>query len=121
MTSDDFKKLRSVVKEEVVASEKRTQAKIVSSEQRLYKKIVISEKRTRAEIAASARRINNDFGDFVDQNLLPLIAEKADKADVERLEGRLDGMDRKLDLLLDKNMDHEGRIKRIESTQSKFS
>ena len=118
MNSDDFKKIKTIVKEEVSASEKRlrkdlskTEQKlkkeISASEQRLRGEISASEQRLRGEISASANSVMTDIGQYMEDNLFPMIDEKADKTDIDRLEG-------KLDRLINASKDYEIRIKDIE-------
>ena len=85
MTNDEINQIRQVVKEEVSASEQRLQE----------------------EIATSDKRVMADIGSFMEDSLFPLIEEKADKTDIDRLE-------RKMDRNIDTALDHESRIKDIE-------
>ena len=64
-----------------------------------------SEKRMKTVIESNTKQILIDIGDFVEEDLLPQIKEKADKADIERLEKRLVG----------KVISHDQRISDIES------
>lgn len=126
MNNNDLKRLRTVIKEEVTsvveekltASEQRSKKElttleqrlkreITTSEQRLREEISASEKRLKEEIATSDKRVMADIGSFMEDNLFPMIEEKADKSDIDRLE-------RKLDKVLDRSLDHEARIKAIE-------
>ena len=59
------------------------------------------------DITASAQMVMSEVGKFIEDNLFPMLEEKADKTDIERLE-------RKIDRLTDVNLDHEHRIKAIE-------
>ena len=107
MNSDDFKKIKTIVKEEVSASEKRLRKDLSKTEQKLKKEISASEQRLRGEISASANSVMTDIGQYMEDNLFPMIDEKADKTDIDRLEG-------KLDRLINASKDYEIRIKDIE-------
>ncbi|TSC64605.1 MAG: Uncharacterized protein G01um101493_85, partial [Microgenomates group bacterium Gr01-1014_93] len=48
-----------------------------------------------------------EVGQFVEDHLVPMIEEKADKSDIDRLES-------KLDRVIDTSLDHESRIRDIE-------
>ena len=112
MNNDDLNKFRKVVREEVSqvvdesvsASEKRLvgtiDEKISASEKRLDQKID-------QRITVSEEKIINAVSKFISEDVLTQLDEKADKADIERLE-------RKIDRCLDMNVDHESRIKDIE-------
>ncbi|MBI2596074.1 hypothetical protein HYW46_05070 [Candidatus Daviesbacteria bacterium] len=60
------------------------------------------------KLKESEKRLMGEIGDFFDQNLLPQIAEKADKTDIYRLE-------RKLDKIFDKDFEQDRRLDKIES------
>ena len=70
-------------------------------------KLAVSEERLKKHTTDSVKQLSTDVGDFIAENLFPMIEEKADKTDIDRLE-------RKLDRVLDKSIDHEHRIKDIE-------
>lgn len=83
------------------------------------KKMTSVETRLKEELLNSGKRIIGDIGNFMEETLLPMINErfdaveeeldtKAEKADIDRIE-------RKLDRLVDTDLDHERRIKDIES------
>lgn len=95
------------LKAEMSASKHTLKKEIVSTEQRLKAEIESTEQRLKAEIAISDKRVLADIGSFMEDNLFPMIDEKADKADIARLE-------QKLDKALDSNQDHERRIRNIE-------
>ncbi len=97
MTDKDFKKIGSLLDEKLMTSEKRIMGELMTSEKRIMGELMTSEKRIMGEIA-----------DFIDQNLLPQIAEKADKTDIDRLE-------RKLDKIFDKDFEQDRRLDEIES------
>ncbi|QQG40661.1 MAG: hypothetical protein HYV37_03850 [Candidatus Levyibacteriota bacterium] len=44
------------------------------------------------EVKKVEKRIINEVGKFIDQAILPQLDDKADKKDVERLEGKLDSL-----------------------------
>ncbi|MDO8618881.1 MAG: hypothetical protein Q7R49_02925 [Candidatus Daviesbacteria bacterium] len=60
------------------------------------------------EVTASEQRITKDIGNFIEENLLPQLADKADKTDIDRLE-------RKLDRSLDKDIEQDSRLNQIEA------
>lgn len=118
MTNDDLKNIGTlmdtklkglsvVIKEEVSASEKRLRKDLSKTEQKLKKEISASEQRLRGEISASDSHVMTDIGQYMEDNLFPMIDEKADKTDIDRLE-------RKLDRVIDVSKDYEIRIKDIE-------
>ncbi len=109
MDDDVIKKLRDVIKEEVVASEKRLENNLKTSlkvelAQVIKEEVVASEQRLKAKI----KQLGDDIGDLISEQILPQIAEKADKFDIERLERKLDGV-------MDKNNEQDRRLDRIES------
>lgn len=63
-----------------------------------------SEKRMGAKID----RLSNDIGNFIDNAILPQIAEKADKSDIRRLE-------HKIDRIIDKNLELEVDVKKLKA------
>lgn len=81
MTTNDLNQIRGVIKEEVGIVEERLDGKI--------------------------NQLSVDLGMVLEKNILPMIAEKADKSDIDRLES-------KLDKALDKNIDLEKRVRDIE-------
>lgn len=69
------------------------------------------------KLTAAEARLKEEIGNFMEDTLLPLINERFDAVD-ERLEetaADIGRIDRKFDRLLDANLDHERRIKNIES------
>ena len=90
MTDEDLKKVGDLFDEKLEASEKRVLG-------------VVKE-----EIAGSEKRILSDIGDFVSENLVPQIEEKADKTDIDRLE-------RKMDRILDNDIETKTRLDEIET------
>lgn len=58
------------------------------------------EDRLKIEITSSGSRIMTDIGKFMEDHLFPMIEEKADKTDIDRIE-------RKLDRVIDTGLDHE--------------
>ncbi len=85
MNNDDLKRIQKVVKGEIAASEQRL----------------------RKEISASEKRVIGEIGTFMEDHLFPMIEEKADKTDIDRIES-------KLDKVIDTSIDHENRLKDIE-------
>ncbi len=79
MNDDDLNKIRVVVKEVV-----------------------------RDEITLSEKRILGELGDFMENQLFPMLEEKADKSDIDRIE-------RKLDILSDKVIVQEKALRDIAS------
>ena len=63
------------------------------------------------KLAASEKRVIGEVGKFIEDNLFPMIEEKADKTDIDRIE-------RKLDRAIDSGLDHESKIKTIEQLPS---
>jgi hypothetical protein len=63
------------------------------------------------KLAASEKRVIGEVGKFIEDHLFPMIEEKADKTDIDRIE-------RKLDRAIDTGLDHESRIKTIEQLPS---
>lgn len=63
------------------------------------------------KLAASEKRVIGEVGKFIEDHLFPMIEEKADKSDIDRIE-------RKLDRVIDTGLDHENRIKTIEQLPS---
>ncbi len=86
MNDNDLKKIRVIVKEEVASSEKKLLGEIGKSEQRVL----------------------GELGKFVTDELLPAIDKKADKTDIDRLEG-------KLDYFSARTMENSHRLDTIES------
>lgn len=104
ITDEDLNKIGSLIKKEVTDSEKRLETRL---EAKIEESISDSEKRVEAKIESSRQRTVIDLGDFMEVTLFPMIAEKADKTDIDRLE-------RKLDRAIGTNLDHETRITAIE-------
>ena len=73
--------------------EQRMVGRIDEVEQRMVGKIKGSEEKMLTQF----RQLSDDLGELIDSTILPQIAEKADKADIERLE-------RKIDIIIDKNL-----------------
>lgn len=104
MTTDDLKQFRTVIKQEVTSIAKE---QIAASEERFDKKLAALEDRLKKHTTESVKQLSDDVGNFIGENLIPMIEEKADKSDIDRLE-------RKLDRILDTSIDHDSRIKDIE-------
>jgi hypothetical protein len=81
-------------------------------EQRLSKvideKINGSEKRLTDAIQTEGKAVRQEIGDFIYQNLLPQLGEKADKSDIDKLE-------RKVDNFTVRNMENSSRLDKIEN------
>ena len=112
MTDEEIKKLgvfidsrlgefRDEIKGSISVSEKNLRDKLGNS-------ISASEKSLQQEISASENKIVKDLVNFVSDQLIPIIDEKADKTDIDRLE-------RKLDFYIDGSLDLKTRVGDIES------
>ncbi len=100
MNSDDLKKIRGVIRDEVSSTEKRIKGEI--------KQIVsASEKRLLREADKRERRMVTEIGEFIENNVISRLDEKANKTGIDRLEG-------KIDRLTDDVLDHKRRIEKIE-------
>jgi len=75
----------------------------------LEAKLSATKKELGQKIEDSRKGIVNDIAEFMEKSLFPMIEEKADKTDIERLE-------RRLDHLADKIGEHDVKLKKIEST-----
>jgi len=106
MNKQDLNQIRTIVKEEVSTIVKEEVTTIVKEEVSASEKRL--EKRLSEEIGKSEKRVLGEIGKFVEDQLLPLIEEKADKSDIDRLE-------RKIDHITGKVSEHDVRITRIES------
>ena len=107
LMDNKLKGFRGVVREEISKSEKRLGGEISASEKRLQKDLSQTEQKLKEEISASDRRVMGDIGQFMEDNLFPMIDEKADKSDIDRLE-------RKLDRVIDTNLGYDQRFRDIE-------
>lgn len=83
------------------------QTGLVAINKRLDEKLAAFEERLKKHTTESVKQLSADVGDFIGENLLPMIEEKADKSDIDRLE-------RKLDRVIDTSIDYGSRIKDIE-------
>lgn len=130
MTDDDLNKIRTLVREEVTSGEKKMLGKMTSSEKRMLGKITSSErkmldkmtsgekrmlgkitsgeKRVLDKMDQQERRILTDIGVYLEDQLFPMLEEKADKTDIDRLERKIDNISTNL-------IDSEKRISNIES------
>ncbi|MBI2086114.1 hypothetical protein HYT74_02115 [Candidatus Daviesbacteria bacterium] len=126
MTNNDLNQIGSLIDKKLSATEDRLKREIALTEERLDKKISSTEEKlkieissveermnkeidaTKEELLASDKKIMVDIGTFMEDTLFPMIDEKADKSDIDRIE-------RKLDRVLDASLDHGRRIKDIES------
>lgn len=101
MTDNDTKKIsrlmdskldkfRDEIKVSISASEEGIRGEISASEERLRGEISGSERKLRKELSASEKRVIKGLVDFVSDQLIPVIDEKADKSDIDRIERKLD-------------------------------
>lgn len=104
MTTDDLKQIRGVIKEELSYVEERLEQKIEGVSERL----TFVKKELEQKIEESGKSVMSDIAQFMDDQIAPMIDEKADKTDIERLE-------RKLDLNLSKNLEQDHRLSKLES------
>lgn len=81
---------------------------IQESESRMTGRIESAIQRSEKKIGLKLEQLSNDIAEMVDNTILPMIAEKADKSDIERLE-------RKLDRVIDKVSEHDLEINKIKS------
>lgn len=84
----DFKQIRVIIKEEVRGE------------------IEAAEKRLQAQIESSGTKILTEVGNFISDQVLTQLEEKADKSDIERLE-------RKMDKVSEKVLQHDQDIHEI--------
>lgn len=132
---DDLNKIGQLLDARLKASEQRLGDKLEASEQRFDARLngveerltatfshqlILVEGRLNSKISDSKEHQNHnlenfgsqlmaDIGMFMEDHLFPMIEEKADKTDIDRLE-------RKMDHISDKINGHDNRIKRIELT-----
>ena len=66
-------------------------------------------------LEVSEKRIMKEIGDFINDAILPKIADMADKSDIARLESNIERIQRKLDRALDKNIEQDSRLDKLES------
>lgn len=97
MTNNDLSQIGKLLDEKLTAIEKRLRTEIAATKDSL-----------RTEIAEKSDEVVNVLLEFMQAHLIPLIAESADKSDVERIE-------RRIDHLADKVSEHDVRLKNIES------
>ena len=111
MNNDNLKKIGTLIDSKFEGFRGAVTGEITASEERLKKhikgEITASEERLKKHTAESVKQLSTDVGNFIAENLFPMIEEKADKIDIDRLE-------HKLDRVLDTSLDHESRIKAIE-------
>lgn len=108
MTSDNLNQIGALIDKKLTSTEEKLKKEISSVEERLEEKLTA----VKDELLTSDKRTKDDIGSFMEDTLLPMIYDRldemADKADVDRIE-------RKLDKVFDTNLDHERRITDIES------
>ncbi|MBI4035365.1 hypothetical protein HY383_00290 [Candidatus Daviesbacteria bacterium] len=85
MANDNLIKISSLIDEKLKASESRMDNK-------LDEKLKASESRMDNKLKASESRIISEIGKFMEDNLFPVIEEKADKTDIDRIERKLDNV-----------------------------
>lgn len=112
MTNDDLNQIQNVLRVEINTA---LDSKLAGTEKRLRTEIGSTEKRLRGEmgslkveIAASEKRVITEIVDFVHDQLMPLIDDKADKTDIESAARRTDYLGNKVG-------EHDVRLENIES------
>lgn len=109
MNDADFKKISQIIDEKLGATEKRLETSLNERLEATFdEKLAGSEKRLREEISGSEKRVIKGFVDFVSDQLMPVIDEKADKTDIDRIE-------RKLDYYNARTMENTHRLDVVES------
>lgn len=106
-----FKNFGEVMDKKFSGMEQKFDGKLQATEQRLNKKIQGTEQRLNKRIKTTEQRLNKkivqtstDIGEFMEKSLFPMLDEKADKSDIDRIEN-------KLDRVIDITASHERRIK----------
>lgn len=91
--------------------DKKLDTKLSEVEQKFAGKLQVTEQRLNKRIKATEQRLNKkiaqtstDIGEFMEKSLFPMLDEKADKSDIDRIEN-------KLDRVIDITAGHERRIK----------
>ena len=121
MTSDDLKQIRQVVREEINTTEEglkkldkrlteqvgSVKEEMASLEEKLNNRMDLVEERLGDRIS----QLSKDIGDSITDRLMPMIDEKADKTDIDRLE-------RKMDNVITRDLEQNHRLDRIESLPS---
>lgn len=102
MNNDDFKKIGKILDKKLAASEKSLTSQIDK------------------KIEAFGKRIISEIGDFVNESIIPQFDRLEGKIDgledrMDRMESRIDSMDRKLDKTLEKNIEQDQRLDKVES------
>lgn len=77
MTDQDLKKIRTIVKEEAGSAEQRLRTELASKED------------LETTVTSAEQRIVGEIGKFLEDHLLPIIDQKADKTDIDRIERKL--------------------------------
>lgn len=98
ITNDEWQKLAKLLDERLD----------IKLEEKLSKKFSEFEVKFDNKLVKMQKTINIEIGDYITEELLPLIDEKANKTDTDRIE-------RKLDRAIDRLYGHEDRISNIES------
>ncbi|MBI2601309.1 hypothetical protein HYW42_05160 [Candidatus Daviesbacteria bacterium] len=99
---------RQDLSEEISAVRQDLSEEISAVRQDLSEEISAVRQDLSEEISASEKRVIKGIVDFVSDHLIPLIDEKADKTDVERIE-------RKLDSYIDETIVLKARVGDIEA------
>lgn len=105
MTNDNLSQIQKVFKTEINTA---LDNKLADIEKRLRAEISSTKEDLKTEIVASEKRVISEIVDFVHDQLMPLIDDKADKTDI-------DNVTRRTDYLGNKVGEHAVRLKNIES------
>lgn len=121
LNSQDLKQIRNVVKDEIDASANGLRKEIEKSTQGLRKEIAGSAEGLRKEVKASADQVKSELraeikesegriyegiGNLISDGILPQLAEKADKSDIDRIE-------RKIDKIIAKDLEQDEEIRQL--------
>lgn len=97
MTRDDLQQLGELIDSKLDSKlgnlKNELRKEITGSANELRKEISSSADELRKEILASEKRIINGIVTFVSDHLLPVIDEKADKDDVNKIKKRVDDIE----------------------------
>lgn len=121
ITNDEWKKLAKLLDERLdIKLEEKLEGKLSKKfsefevrferklEEKFDSKLEGLEGRFDKKLKTFGEDIITDITNYIDESIIPLINEKADKTDVDRME-------RKLDRAIDRLYGHEDRISEIES------
>lgn len=113
LSNEDLLKIGSFLS----GSEQRINQRMDSKFAEMEVRITASEdrvlRRMDDNIKVAESRIMRELGNFFEQVITPQFDTLSSKAD--KIEARLDGIDRKLDRNLDKELVQDGRLDKIES------